>query len=207
MDGFGRSTILPRETREHREHIAETISREGARHSWKFGGSLNLIQGGTPDSESALVTYQTLQDLMLNEPASVLFNGGQPAFWSRMVNFGLFLQDDWRVNRKLVLNLGTRYDRYGHYTGYTRYDNQPAGLFNLDGLIDAVNFVWGPPRDPQKPFESDNLSLGPRFGFAYTQEGRHQGQRITPILFRNILRGVQSEFRSDWLPSQKSFRT
>jgi len=141
-------------------------------HSWKFGGSLNLIQGGTPDSESGLVTYQNLQDLMQNEPASVLFNGGQPAFWSRMVNFGFFLQDDWRVNRKLVLNLGARYDRYGHYVGYTRYDSQPAGLFNMDGLIDAVNFAWGPPRDPLKPFENDNLSIGPRFGFAYTADSR-----------------------------------
>ena len=42
IDGFGRSTILPRETREHREHAAETISREGSRHSWKFGGDALL---------------------------------------------------------------------------------------------------------------------------------------------------------------------
>ena len=42
IDGFGRSTILPRETREYREHAAETISREGSRHSWKFGGDALL---------------------------------------------------------------------------------------------------------------------------------------------------------------------
>ena len=29
IDGMGRSTILPRQTREHRLHFAETISREG----------------------------------------------------------------------------------------------------------------------------------------------------------------------------------
>jgi hypothetical protein len=38
LDGMGRSTILPRETREHRTHVAETISREGRRHTWKLGG-------------------------------------------------------------------------------------------------------------------------------------------------------------------------
>jgi hypothetical protein len=38
LDGFGRSSILPRNTREHRLHIAETISLEGGRHAWKFGG-------------------------------------------------------------------------------------------------------------------------------------------------------------------------
>ena len=34
---MGRPSILPRETREHRIHVAETISREGKRHAWKFG--------------------------------------------------------------------------------------------------------------------------------------------------------------------------
>jgi len=42
LDGFGRSTILPRETREHRAHFAETLSHEGQRHSWKFGGDALL---------------------------------------------------------------------------------------------------------------------------------------------------------------------
>ena len=150
--------------------VDQQISLVRGTHSLKFGGNFNLVQGGTPDSESGLVTYQTLQDLMRNEPASVLFNGGQPVFWSRMVNFGFFVQDDWRINRKLVLNLGLRNDRYGHYGPHTRYDSQPAGLFNFDGLIDATNFIWGPARDPEKPFESDSLSLGPRFGFAYTAD-------------------------------------
>jgi len=44
LDGFGRSTILPRETREHRGHFAETVSREGQRPSWKFGGDALLTQ-------------------------------------------------------------------------------------------------------------------------------------------------------------------
>jgi len=38
IDGMGQSTILPRQTREHRLHFAETLSREGDRHLWKFGG-------------------------------------------------------------------------------------------------------------------------------------------------------------------------
>jgi hypothetical protein len=43
-----------------------------------------------------------------------------------------------------------------------------VGNYNLDGLIDSRNFVWGPLRPKDNPYESDNLSLGPRFGFAYT---------------------------------------
>jgi hypothetical protein len=42
LDGMGRSTILPRETREHKLHFAETLNRESNRHSWKFGGDALL---------------------------------------------------------------------------------------------------------------------------------------------------------------------
>jgi len=44
IDGFGRSTILPRRTREHRLHLAETLSLDGSRHSWKFGGDALLTK-------------------------------------------------------------------------------------------------------------------------------------------------------------------
>jgi hypothetical protein len=44
IDGFGRSSILPRETREHRLHLAETFSIEGKRNSWKLGGDALLTR-------------------------------------------------------------------------------------------------------------------------------------------------------------------
>ncbi len=42
IEGFGRSSILPRQTREHRLHVAETFSVDGKRNSWKFGGDVLL---------------------------------------------------------------------------------------------------------------------------------------------------------------------
>ena len=38
FDGIGRSSILPRNTREHRLHLAETLSFDQGRNSWKVGG-------------------------------------------------------------------------------------------------------------------------------------------------------------------------
>ena len=38
LDAIGRSSMLPRETREHRVHLADTVSVEGPRHALKFGG-------------------------------------------------------------------------------------------------------------------------------------------------------------------------
>jgi hypothetical protein len=38
MEDFGQSSILPRQTREHRLHVAETLSLRRGRNEWKFGG-------------------------------------------------------------------------------------------------------------------------------------------------------------------------
>ncbi len=38
IDGIGRSDLLPRATREHRGQLAETLSLDTSRHSFKFGG-------------------------------------------------------------------------------------------------------------------------------------------------------------------------
>jgi outer membrane receptor protein involved in Fe transport len=160
-------------------------------HSWKFGGILSLPAGGQQQTTSNSVSFQTLQDVLQNTPSSVAFTSNKyPSNW-RMANFGFFLQDDWRVNRKLVLNLGVRYDRYDNLVvrkwegdfgrSLSSYDLSPEAqknlnvrmaIFNMDGLIDPVNFKWGPLRDPDNPVESDNLSIAPRVGFAYTADGK-----------------------------------
>jgi len=138
-------------------------------HSLKFGAILGLPSGGRSEINSQAVAYQTLADIQRNEPSSVPVDFDSPLSRWRVVNFGAFAQDDWRMSRKLVLNLGLRYDRYGHLvTGPLKEGGSDVGNYNLDGLRDSVNFVWGPLRPKNNPYESDNLSLGPRFGFAYT---------------------------------------
>ena len=54
LDGMGRSNLLPRQTREHRLHLAETVSLEGSRNSWKFGGDglLTTIYDFFPSQQS-----------------------------------------------------------------------------------------------------------------------------------------------------------
>src|SRR5271166_3912281 len=42
MTGLGQSSTLPRQTREHRLHVAETFSLSRGRNEWKFGGDAML---------------------------------------------------------------------------------------------------------------------------------------------------------------------
>ena len=142
-------------------------------HSWKFGGIMTLQGGGRPGTQAgALPTFQTLDDVLRNEMASVGFSAGVDSFKQVYHNFGFFAQDDWRVNRKLVLNMGLRYDRYEHYVTEPWNKDHPSCLCNLNGLLNSDAFLWGPLRPADNPFNSDPLSLGPRFGFAYTADSR-----------------------------------
>src|SRR5213594_2203377 len=63
------------------------------------------------------------------------------------------LQDDWRVNSKLVINLGARYDYFSHFVATPADPAAPAGLFNFNGLLDN-QFHFGPFRSPLEPVNS-----------------------------------------------------
>jgi hypothetical protein len=150
-------------------HIEQQFSMFRGAHSFKFGGKLDLRRGGAPDSTNAGVTFQNITDVMNNTPQSVNLNMQQSEFYKWSMNgWSLYMQDDWRVNRKLVLNLGLRYDRFGAFIATGKPPEDLTAIYNPDGLLDPVNFIWGPLRDVNQPFENDNFNFGPRFGFAYT---------------------------------------
>jgi hypothetical protein len=87
--------------------------------------------------------------------------------------YAVFAQDDWRVNDRLTLNLGLRWDlSVGDREKYNRIayfdSNAPnplgaqAGLPNLTGLL---RWVGGENSRNQQATQWHNL--GPRFGFAF----------------------------------------
>ena len=154
-------------------HIEQQFSLFRGAHSWKFGGKLDLRKGGAPDSTNAGVSYVTLDDVMRNAPSAVGLNMQQSEFYRWTMNsWSLYGQDDWRVSRKLVLNLGVRYDTFRAFVATGKPPEDLTALYNFDGLLDPVNFTWAPLRDIKQPFENDNMNFGPRIGFAYTADSK-----------------------------------
>jgi hypothetical protein len=168
IDGFGRSSILPRQTREHRLHVTETISLEGHRNSWKLGGDALLtwiynffpsLSGGEYIFDPIKVnpfTFQPMEGgLQLTPlrayahdvPKYYIQNFGTMASHPDTNEYAGFLQDIIRVTDHLALSLGARYD---------------LQTFTKKGLV--TNPLW--PDSGKVPYNPYNFA--PRVGFAYS---------------------------------------
>jgi hypothetical protein len=168
IDGFGRSTILPRQTREHRLHLTETISLQGGRHAWKFGGDalLSWIQNYFPSLSGGEYIFDdiklnpfTFAPMLAGMETTPLraYAHGTPRYYIQ--NFGNYLthpdtneyagfvQDTLRVTSRLALNLGLRYD---------------LQTFSTADL--KTNPLW--PGSGKVPINDSNFA--PRVGFAYS---------------------------------------
>ncbi len=77
---------------------------------------------------------------------------------------GYFVQDDWKVNRRLTLNLGVRYDLYTY--PYEQNNNQA----NYDIATGQLLFA-GVNGNSRSLVNTDKNNFAPRIGFAYDVYG------------------------------------
>ena len=168
LDGIGRSNLLPRQTREHRLHLAETVSHDGNRNAWKFGGDslLTWIYDFFPSQQSgeylfypikvnpfsfepmeAGLPLSPLRAYAHEVPHYYLQNFGGASSNPNTNEYAAFAQDTIRVTDHLAVNLGVRWD---------------LQTFSTAGLLSNPLF---PPsgRVPFKPY-----NFAPRGGLAYS---------------------------------------
>ncbi len=81
---------------------------------------------------------------------------------------GLFFQDDWKVNNRLTLNIGLRYEYFlkpNEINGFQGYMDKAALMNGVSPVTDAT-VVKG-----NNWFGTDWNNFAPRFGFAYDVTG------------------------------------
>lgn len=139
-------------------------------HTFKVGGRLLWTTGNRTNPENPSYDFNSVEDMMANRinGATLTFGSNGP-HTSRMYEVGGFVQDDWRVNNKLMLNLGLRYDYYSNATVTpTGSIDVVAKNLELPANADFTNFAFGARRPRDKETNPDKwVNLGPRIGFAY----------------------------------------
>ncbi len=131
---------------------------------------------------------------VLGYPTTVTRGLMQGVVGERRPEYGAYIQDDWRVNSKLTLNLGLRYDLFVPYVEvYDRQSNFDisTGRFVVasdNATINGIKVGRQLQTTPKKDF-------APRFGFAYDVFGK--GKTVVRggygIFWNNPLTGTSSQ--------------
>ena len=155
---IGRNNFSPRETTIKRFQIIDNLSFGSGRHGFKVGIDVNRdrIFNFFPGFFNGQYTFTSYANFASNTPSafSQNFAGAGTSGATTKPNstdFALFFQDDIRMNPKLVLNLGIRYDR--------QFMAAPP-VKNPDAALLAAGL------DTSRKAEDGN-NFGPRAGFSY----------------------------------------
>lgn len=180
--------------------IRENLTMVRGRHEWHFGGeavrvSNHIINTFRMDGNFSFrgdFSGDGIADFMLGR-ASTFVQGGGEFKDLKGTRWGLFAQDNWRVNQRLSVNLGVRWDPYFPY-----YDRQGRVVCFQPGVVSQrypnapAGMVYGgddhDPTCPQGGSDANVWNIAPRVGFAYrvTADGKTSlrggfGYFYTPI--------------------------
>ena len=132
--------------------------------------SANSLQGD--GIASMLLGWGTGGDYHLDPPSA-----------SASKYMGFYLQDDWKITRKLTVNLGLRYDfdlpRTERYNRYSWFDfSAPSPLAGkVPGYADLTGQFKFADSKTRSPIDGDFNNYQPRVGFAYELKSKDGNTR------------------------------
>ena len=146
-------------TPSHTQNYSDTASVTFGRHTLRFGG---VFSNGGVDYYRAgygrgRVDFHYLEDFLLGDVRSWRLLYGDPGRNMSMKSWGLFAQDDYRISRKVTLNLGLRYD-----VAYPIKDSRDllANFIPDQGLVQVGQGI-------SQPYKTNYGNVSPRLGVAW----------------------------------------
>ena len=140
--------------------VFDTVTKVAGPHQLKFGTQIRVNRLNEWLRPQQTYYFGSFSDLEKDNPF-VLGKIGFPGFVGiRNSNWDFYGQDDWRVTRKLTLNLGLRYDFNTVWReGHNRIQN-----------FDVATQSFLPATQPS--YSAPKADFAPRVGFAYDPLGR-----------------------------------
>ncbi len=163
--------IGPRDRSNQIYQFVDSLSWQKGRHFLKFGAdvarrNVTFLQARAPRGSfgfDGTYTGSALADFMLGYIRTTSINPAQTRtdLWNWWQSY--YVNDDWKVNSRLTVNFGLRYD---YFQPYVQSDDQFVNIeqngFIVAGLVDPSTSQYG-----RGLIAPDRNNFGPRIGFAY----------------------------------------
>lgn len=193
--GLGPKPNAGRRRRTTTHSTAYSVTKIIGGHSLKAGGEsrsylINAASPYAPVGRFAFNRRETSQSPFVSKSAQGNAVASMLLGWGRSGTYGInehpasasqyhgwYVQDNWKVTRRLTLNLGLRYDfelpRTERYDRYTWFDFDMRSP--IDEEVPELDLSGGlrfTSREVRSPFDKDLNNIQPRFGFAYAVTGK-----------------------------------
>lgn len=140
-------------------NISDNVSKTMGSDNLHFGVQVRINQLNTWTNQQQTYDYASFNDLENNNPF-VLAKIGFPGFLGvKDTDWGFYVQNDWRVNSRLVFNLGVRYD---YNTAWREEHNRMRNFDIATQSFDSAN---------QLPYHAPKSEFAPRIGLSFDPFG------------------------------------
>ncbi len=167
LSSLGHFAFMARRTAQNTFQYADDLSWNKGSHSFKFGANLRRLQlnsGTFAPSFTGALRFNSVTDFLAGRAASYSRNIGNPYVGLRATELNFYAQDDWRIHRRLTLNLGIRYE----------FNSVPR---EVNGLIEE-----------RYRFSPDYNNVAPRLGLAWQIDNSNKTVlRVGYVIYYNVL--------------------
>ncbi|HUB31778.1 MAG TPA: carboxypeptidase regulatory-like domain-containing protein [Bryobacteraceae bacterium] len=199
---LGTNTNVPQQSWQRKWQFRDDVSKTIGAHTLKFGADLihTPQQGGFFEFSSTLeIDFAADPSVILNDPVNypqkfatpgavtgMTVANGDPYFLVSTNQLGLYFQDDWKVSKRLMLNLGMRWDKDYNFIGLSDVKDSRT----YQELV-ALNSPFSNPYVSRLPHD-DNKDFSPRIGFAYdlTGQGQHVLRGGFGLYYGNVFQNI-----------------
>ena len=199
---FGTNTNVPQQSWQKKWQFRDDVSKTIGKHTLKGGVDFvdNPSEGGFFEFSSTLeIDFADNPSTILGDPKTypqkfatpgavvgMAQAVGNPYFLVSTKQLGLFFQDDWKVSKRLTLNLGIRWDKDYNMVGAS--DVKQSRTYQE---LVALNNPFSNPYVSRIPHD-DNKDFSPRVGFAWdvTGQGKHVIRGGFGLYYGNVFQNI-----------------
>lgn len=177
---FGSAPLADQSSRINGYNFSDTLSVTAGNHRLRFGGEYRFSQVKfyfNAFTRGQLI-YSSFNNFLTGTGTSLLGSGVFDRYY-KVKDWSGFVQDDWKINNRLTLNLGLRYDFYGLPAendgrlvnllfDQIRIGTTAAPAPPPNGFVQATGGPLANVPTVQKTLApTDKNNFAPRVGFAY----------------------------------------